>query len=722
MIYALFLLSIAPFLFCAAFVSHIKYFHDPETDFKISDLSFSPKKMGLLFSKTPNWVLHNSAFAFRLRAAEIGVYLLGPFVVTTGFYAFMQLYLNAVDNVDLQDSTIYQMHGVIVAIKARLEQLFFLRMWLLPLGIASLVLTLVFPLVYRINLGKRFSTLQAGIFRTYYCFTIFTIFTFFGAHEVARENNAVGDLAVQINQVTGQNQKIHREAKKAFAKQVAKSVGQAPDLENIYKEVAALNEKVNKKKPAGDDQAREKAANQYNAVLASLSSSANWEDILNNGIYLDDLDPDHINVTPPSNPKPPSGGNGAGGPTPQSPETGNVGANKAPTDINGANGSAPDNRPSIEQKASVSEENPNVEAVSEENIKVPDERPIESSLKHEDYFLPKEKGLDGEMSAKKAETILDDLAKANEALDVELSASESVALSATKKIANALVFDMFHQIKAAVVADPVLSVIADVLYLKALKPQLDQFVQDVFKGGIKMARSNLEGSESDKRASVSSKIKENQDLKDLRARMVAAEKTTAAAELKYAENIKNIEHAEQLEQEKIRLAEIKEQEAIRAKQEWQAFLERQEEAKIAQENDALREKIKEKINNLKIEVNSTGNLVKELRFQYPGVSDSEIEQVLRKFDNSYYLGKGIDNSIVRYQKEQYVALLTTVGEYNVYRENAALKGNLSKLSTVKSCTDLAERIQNSVFSIKGLGPICPRCGLPLSTPVCLARY
>ena len=424
-------------------------------------------------------------------------------------------------------------------------------MWLLPLGIASLVLTLVFPLVHRINLGKRFSTLQAGIFRTYYCFTIFTIFTFFGAHEVARENNAVGDLAVQINQVTGQNQKIHREAKKVFAKQVAKSVGQAPDLENIYKEVAALNEKVNKKKPAGDDQAREKAANQYNAVLASLSSSANWEDILNNGIYLDNLDPDHINVTPPSNPKPPSGGNGAGGPTPQSPETGNVGANKAPTDINGANGSATDNRPSTAQGAPVSEAIPKVEVVPEENIKVPDERPIESSLKHKDYFLPKEKGLDGEMSAKKAETILDDLAKANEVLDVELSASESVALSATKKIANALVFDMFHQIKAAVVADPVLSVIADVLYLKALKPQLDQFVQDVFKGGIKMARSNLEGSESDKRASVSSKIKENQDLKDLRADMVAAEKTTAAAELKYAETMTKIRQDEKMEADRI---------------------------------------------------------------------------------------------------------------------------------------------------------------------------
>jgi len=150
--------------------------------------------------------------------------------------------------------------------------------------------------------------------------------------------------------------------------------------------------------------------------------------------------------------------------------------------------------------------------------------------------------------------------------------------------------------------------------------------------------------------------------------------------------------------------------------------------KILNENENLKIQIKNRINSLKYEVYSGDETMKLLRNNgYSSLSEEQLRQLMRmELGQSYYSDSDFDRKILSQQKEAYYNLLTSYeNPLDVKSSNAFLKKNLESISKANSNLSLADIILNNNLyknsSIGGLGPICPRCGLPVSFPVCLAR-
>jgi hypothetical protein len=439
MVYIFFSISFLLYFYFQALDKHLKYFHESKKDEKIFNVLKSPKRFVFFSNWRPNWILSHDGYFWYQRIIESLLYFLLPFLICTGFYSIVQYMINSHDNINEVTMSIEQLCSKYKFIKERIDPYLYLLKWLFPLSIILPILCVLFPFVFNYRFSNYVNKTRKLIFRIYYIVSVFSIFTFWSAQEVNRQNNVVASLASKIDKNSKEIRKLGNKAAQVYSEAIAQEVLKSKDLKEILNNIQNVEDQINSTRKLHYEN-KFKYSKIYNNFLIKLSTTPTFK-------FWSNFQGDLANISyccPPFDP----------GPDPKGKEL-----------------------PIPYSKYTIIKDN---------------RTEIEENYKHPPFEFNLEKNLN--ISEQKLSSIYNALDEIETQLVEEnkkLNSTQKVLKNATLFVSNAILFNIFQTAKNSFETNPIMECLADAIFINTLPEYLSGFIITIFEGKVKTAKENV---------------------------------------------------------------------------------------------------------------------------------------------------------------------------------------------------------------------------------------
>lgn len=444
MVYIFFIISFVLYFYFQALDKHLKYFHESKKDETVFSVLSSPKKYIFLSNWRPNWVLSHKGYFWYQRIIESFLYFSLPFLFCTGFYSFAQYIINSYDNINEITMTIEQLYSKYEIIKIRINPYIFLLKWLFPLGIVLPILGVIFPIVFKYRFSNYLQKTRKLIFRTYYVVTVFSIFTFWSANEINRQNKIIAEIAQKIDENSKEIRRLGNKAAQLYSEAIAIDAAKNEEITQILLESQNLDDQIEQeaKTDSGDEYKEEFAV--YLSKINSIRGANFWKKFNQDVSTLP-------HCCPPSN----------------------MGQKSAP-DLNDKELPLP---------------------ISDYSVKMDDRINLSEKFKHKPF--EKSKYSAKNISHEKLRDISEELLEfelQNYKEGIKLNNAQKILKNATLSASNLVVYNLFLSVKTSFGSNPILECVADAIYIKTIPDNVGGFINGLFEDRKDNVNENLRSS------------------------------------------------------------------------------------------------------------------------------------------------------------------------------------------------------------------------------------
>ncbi|WP_373549122.1 hypothetical protein [Haliscomenobacter sp.] len=484
----------------------------------------------VLASKKPNWVIANPKFRWHRLATEVLLFLLMPLMAASGFFSILQTYFNYIYTVN-PETTIAEIEHMIDTIKHHTSPLHFLNGLGMYASLFILLLGLMFPLVRRVKIGRKFSQVRKFVFSTYYVLCVFSFFTFFSEQELLRQEDLSTKLEANIKKTKDRYKGLARKAAAVAAEEIANQMLFEPVVMKLIRQEEIIEEE---KKENGYpyETASWRAVEVFNGFLEDLLEKQNWQKRLNlkeigggydpsqKGKDLDDLIP----YWEPDGPDP----------KPNKPST--LAAKPPHTTEDSPKKDQPD--PKINGPRGPTDPPVQGNVSTAKPVKTASTTPVVNTDEVK-YFTTanwSEAGADRiEANIKEQE------AKVVKNRSTTTSKNKSIYVSGVKKITSAIVFNLFEAVKEIALESPVFSAVADAVYIKAVGPSISNYVKSMADEKFDQAATYLKKASREVKKDFEQKVTQSDAIQDLMLEMRSADDKMTNAKNTLTSELQRIE-------------------------------------------------------------------------------------------------------------------------------------------------------------------------------------